>query len=395
MPEPTSEQRMAELCREYADGLISRRELVRRAAGLTVGGLSGAALLAGAMPGTAPAHGRARLDEPLVIAEQGQFWVGAKPLHTDGGTVASGEQMYVWYQIPAEVTQPYPIVLVHGGGGQGTDYLGTPFGGPGWATYFLQRGYAVYVVDRPGLGRAPFYPQLLGDMGEPATYEQIMNVFTAMSDAPDPHPYAHLHTQWAGSGRIGDPALDQFMAGTGASIQDRARAFQIWRNRGAELLDHIGPAVLMTHSAGGPFGWLTADARPHLVKALVAVEPGGPNGLPLTYDPPALSAAEIRTVSYTPRAREGDTTPYELQAEPARRLVRLARVPIVVVLAEASNFNMIAPGTVAYLRQAGCDAALMRLAEHGVHGNGHFMMMERNNREALQPVLEWIERTVS
>ena len=47
--------------------------------------------------------------------------------------------------------------------------------------------------------------------------------------------------------------------------------------------------------------------------------------------------------------------------------------------------------TVAFLRQAGCDVEHLRLGEHGVHGNGHLMMLEKNNREALQPILDWLE----
>lgn len=368
---------------------MGRREWLRGAAMLTLAGSAGApALRSGSARAQAGADGSA--DAPLVLAGQGQFWVGVERLQTERGTVPAGEQLYVWYQIPAEVTKPYPVVLVHGGGGQGADYLGTPHGAPGWATYFLQEGYEVYVVDRPGLGRPPFYPQLLGDMGEPATYEQIMTMFTAMTAADEPHSYAELHTQWPGSGRLGDPALDQFMAGTGASIADNEHAYRIWRKRGAELLDRLGPVVMMTHSAGGPFGWLAADARPHLVRALVAVEPAGPVDVPLKYDPPA-QPEEIETVTHTP---DDDAAPYPLQAEPARSLVNLGRVPMTVVLAEASNFNQISPGTVAYLQQAGCDAELMRLADHGVRGNGHFMMMEKNNREALQPILDWLDATV-
>ena len=42
------------------------------------------------------------------------------------------------------------------------------------------------------------------------------------------------------------------------------------------LLDKIGPAILLTHSQSGAFGWPVADARPDLVKAIVAVEPNGP-----------------------------------------------------------------------------------------------------------------------
>jgi pimeloyl-ACP methyl ester carboxylesterase len=63
------------------------------------------------------------------------------------------------------------------------------------------------------------------------------------------------------------------------------------------LLDKIGPAVIMTHSAGGPFGWLVAEIRPNLVKGIVAIEGGGqPFGganvwgmstIPVAYDPPS------------------------------------------------------------------------------------------------------------
>jgi glutamate synthase domain-containing protein 3 len=44
-----------------------------------------------------------------------------------------------------------------------------------------------------------------------------------------------------------------------------------WRQAGADLLDKIGPAIIMTHSAGGPFGLLVAEARPNLVKATVII----------------------------------------------------------------------------------------------------------------------------
>ena len=48
----------------------------------------------------------------------------------------------------------------------------------------------------------------------------------------------------------------------------------LWRTRGAELLDKIGPAIVQTHSAGGPFGFIVTDERPALVKALVCFEGG-------------------------------------------------------------------------------------------------------------------------
>ncbi len=44
----------------------------------------------------------------------------------------------------------------------------------------------------------------------------------------------------------------------------------------------------------------------------------------------------------------------------------------------------------AFLEGAGCDVELVRLADHGVHGNAHGIMMERNNAEALDVITRWV-----
>ena len=77
-----------------------------------------------------------------------------------------------------------------------------------------------------------------------------------------------------------------------------------------------------------------------------------------------------------------------LQAEPARTLPHLAEVPIVVVTSEASVFADSDPRLVAYLRQAGCDALHLSLPAHGVHGNSHGIMFERNHEQVLDTVLD-------
>src|SRR5581483_7862894 len=114
----------------------------------------------------------------------------------------------------------------------------------------------------------------------------------------------------------------------------------------------------------------------------------GVTAAPLTFDPPAASAEDLR------RASVGEWT---LQAEPARRLPALAEVPIpiAIVEAEASFFAPSCAGTAAFLEQAGCRVDRIALADYGVHGNGHLMLLERNNREALEPILRWLDRTVA
>ena len=128
--------------------------------------------------------------------------------------------MFVQWEAPEEVTQPYPVVLIHGGGGQGTDWLGTPDGRPGWATFLLQEGYAVYVVDRPGHGRSPYHPDVLCPPGGVFTLETISALFCGTA-------------QWPGTGDPDDPYVRAFAAGTGpmlARLRAGARAGAgVWR----------------------------------------------------------------------------------------------------------------------------------------------------------------------
>jgi len=329
--------------------------------------------------------------------------VGVERAKLARGTVVNGTQMYVEYWVPTQVRHPYPIVMVHGGGGQGTDWMGTPDGLPGWATYFVQEGYQVYVVDRPGHGRSPYHPDLHGPFGRAATYEAVEHQFTSPEKAEKPYgEQAKLHTQWPGTGAIGDTTLDQIVAGQGGSfLPDLEATHNVWRERLSELFDKIGPAMIMMHSMGGPSGWIIGDARPNLVKGIIGVEPAGPPfgnlkwGLTanrVTYDPPASDASELKTKQVTAPATGLD--PYMLQAEPARQLVNLKNIPIVVITSEASYHTPYDGASVAFLKQAGCTVEHIRLPQRGIHGNAHFMMMEKNSREVLQPILDWVAKNV-
>ena len=370
---------------------------------------TGALTAAGSLAAESPSATPAALD----LAEWSYFWVGVERAPLARGTYTGGKQMYVEYWIPRLVKHPVPIVLVHGGGGQGTDWMGTPDGRPGWATMLVQRGYKVYVIDRPGHGRSPFHPDIHGPFPAQAnSLENISGRFTPPNPTTPnkPLPYQHFHNQWPGTGEVGSDDLDQFVASQGGSyvaVQGNPNATAViahtaWRERGAMLLDKIGPAVIMTHSAGGPFGWLVAEIRPGLVKGIVAIEGGGqPFGganvwgmstIPVAYDPPVSDPAELKTVTVTPT--EPGIAPYKLQAEPARRLKNLKGIPIVVVTSEGSFASPGNPGAVAFFKQAGCTAEELRLVDHGIHGNGHMMMVEKNNAAVLEPIVAWIEKNV-
>ena len=388
-------------------GAISRRDF----AALAAGGLSIAAR-AQVSGQTGDTHEASQ--PPLDIGEWSYLWVGIERAELARGTVVNGKQMYVEYQIPARIRHPYPIVLVHGGGGQGLDWMGTPDGRRGWATFLLEEGYKVYVVDRPGHGRSPFHPDLHGAFPpQTLALENMSGQFTPPnSHTRNPNQFRKLHNQWPGTGEVGSPDLDQLVASQGGSYvavaappgtgAGQAIAHQAWRERGAMLLDKIGPAIIMTHSAGGPFGWLVAEVRPNLVKGIVVIEGGGTpfNGanawglssIPVTYDPPVSDPSEIKRTQVKPT--EPGVNPYFLQEEPAHKLKNLQGIPMVIVTAEASFASPGNPGAVAFLKQAGCRAEELRLVEHNIHGNGHMMMIEKNNREVLRPILDWISKNV-
>jgi pimeloyl-ACP methyl ester carboxylesterase len=314
-----------------------------------------------------------------VTSRRGFFWTGAEKVDGPWGTVVHAP-MYVEWESPAEVTRPYPLVLIHGGGGQGLDWMRTHDGRPGWAPLLVQRGYTVFVVDRPCHGRSSYHPDVVGPMGAPFPFQAGEGIFRPT-----------LHPQWPGGGEpVDDPALAAIVTSSGPLPADLALAQSLDQSRGAELLDRIGPAVLVTHSMGGPAGWLIADARPDLVKALVSIEAVGP---PFSQMPPlgldlkwGLTQASL---TYDPPA----SSPEELGGK-ARRLPNLAGFPIAYVSAPESPLGAYHDAMVDFLREAGCDADSLLLAEQGVEGNGHAMMLERNNAEALEPIARWIEAKV-
>ena len=108
------------------------------------------------------------LTKPLVIEDQGSFFIGGVPKVTDYATVPGPNQsntpnqitigqMYVQFQIPARKTPNVPpVIMVHGSGHTGACLESTPDGREGWQPYFVRRGISTYVVDQAGRGRSGF-----------------------------------------------------------------------------------------------------------------------------------------------------------------------------------------------------------------------------------------------
>ncbi|KAH8092229.1 alpha/beta-hydrolase [Cristinia sonorae] len=324
-------------------------------------------------------------------------------------------QIYVEHLTPAAgVTKLYPLLMIHGAGMTATNFLNTPDGRMGWADWFLGQGYEVYLVDQPSRGRSPWLQGVDGPQISVAT-EGVEAMFTA-TELHNLWPQASLHTQWPGrNGSVGDAIFDEFYASMVPLLSTNVESATKNQNALVSLVDKIGPVNLLTHSQSGLFGWSLADSRPHLIKSLVALEPGGPpfsgdaltpnstsrlwglTDIPLNYSPPlpdgspeALNRDKI--VVNDPK-KDGYTC--YAQSPPIRNLPNLSQVPILVVTSE-SSWHVISDGCIVrYLKEAGVkDVEYVKLQDAGFRGNGHMFFMEKNSIEIVEAVVgPWIERT--
>jgi pimeloyl-ACP methyl ester carboxylesterase len=357
---------------------------------------------------------------PIALADHGWFFAGGHFKETtDGGYFVNG--MFVERFVPQERLHEIPIVMIHGGGQTGTNFSGTPDGRRGWLHDFLRAGYAVYVVDQPERGRSGHALDVDGAveaLGR-STVKRIEDRFVGIQDAMQ-WPKARYHTQWPGTGHAGDPVFDQFYASQVEGLKDSAITERLNLEAGVALLDAIGPAIVLTHSQSGPFGWLLADARPHLVTAILAVEPNGPpfrelafhggaawytyeeglarpwgiTRLPMTYDPPVADPQDLRP-EIDPESGGVDLVTCYRQGGTPRRLKNLAGTPILIIASEASYHASYDHGTSRYLTQTGVENDFVRLEDVGLRGNGHMMMLERNNHDIADWMMGWLAKRVA
>ncbi len=307
--------------------------------------------------------------QPLAIAEQGDFYVGGRVVLSPANS-SSGEgdpnaghvvvdQVYVQYQIPAQRKYRLPLILAHGSWHTGKTYGSTPDGREGWGTYFVRKGFATYILDDVNRGRSSYDMTGINlvrlnlsptDALPPVSQRTNESAWTTFRMGPEPG-VSFPNSQFPGE------AADQYFA----QLTDQYRAADQSGKRVAgevAVFDKVGPAVLFTHSSTGPIGWGAALTRPGVVKGIVSVEPIG------------LSAFTAFSA--------------------------LARVPVLIIRGDFDTPAAVAEARafVANLRAAGGNATFVSLPEAGITGNGHMMMMERNNLLLADLVIDWIERNV-
>ena len=148
---------------------------------------------------------------------------GGEPVNYSRGLIESPPTYYEALE-PAGGAKKPPMVLISGGAHTGACYLATADGRPGWAHAFVRAGYKVVVPDWPGVGRSGYIP------------------------------FADL------TGEVVVEGLGKVVASLGQ------------------------PAIIMTHSMSGIYGWKLIENYGQHITKVVAVALGPPGNIQAVSD---------------------------------------------------------------------------------------------------------------
>ena len=313
-------------------------------------------------------------DGPLQIARQGSLEVGGEFLDcatNDGGDPKSKRwpagrvainHVYATFQVPYHQRYQYPILMNPGGGATARVYDTTPDGREGWLTLFVREGFAVYGVDRPNTGRAgtdvcKINAVRLGRA--PASELPAINRYAAGSSwvtwrwGPK---YGELYPDTQFPVQFAEEYYRQKVS-TYRDEEENDKSVKAF----TALVDKVGPSVLLTWSSSGLLGYLTAAERPDTVKAILAIE---------------LSTSAFGNISDD-------------------QLKRLAKVPILIVIGDRAQDRVDASRAFQKrMKAVGGSVTVDVLPEAGIFGNGHALMVEKNNKQIMFRMIAWLEGAV-
>ena len=372
------------------------------------------------------------LTKPLVIEDQGSFFIGGVPKVTYHAAVAAPGapaqapppdqitigQMYVQFQIPQTKKRNMPpVIMVHGSSHTAACLESTPDGREGWYPYFVRKGISTYLVDQAGRGSSGFDESVILEAADMIKNGDVEH------GLPKIPPFARISdngawTRWFGvltppgstilNGKLvrhGDPsaddprhadgyfpaypleAVDQYykqlvpnaevtLPGSTCATcdpKDIAPA-NTWTPQDLALLvEKLGGAIVATHSQSGIMGHHMArilKERGHLdmLKGLITIE--GSCSLPNS----GLKAEDFDNVPYL--ALKGDYTATSEVCQTSVNEINARR---------ASGHGT---AKADYIK-------LGELPNPVFKGTTHMMMLGTNNLEVADVILNWADENIA
>jgi pimeloyl-ACP methyl ester carboxylesterase len=293
------------------------------------------------------------------------------------GLITAPVAVYFETFAPAAASARATVVMVHGGAHTGSCYQRTADGRRGWAYLFAERGYRTVVPDWPGTGRSGYIP--LEKLDGATVIEGLGNLIRSLE----------------------------------------------------------APVVLLTHSMSGCYGWRLLELHGDVIDMLVGVAPGPPGNIQGSAPVYAETETHIEIETSGQRVRVDKTAPvvatrdfverklvgksrYFPRGELAGYAASLRPIPPAILL-ERRNVHgrqirvgdpgklagkriFVITGTedldhsrevdgaiVAWLNEHGAKADFCFLADRGIVGNGHMLMLENNSDETAGIILDWLD----
>ncbi|MBL4645806.1 MAG: hypothetical protein JKY99_05040 [Rhizobiales bacterium] len=325
--------------------------------------------------------------EPLVLAEQGSFFVGGRTVHAEnsgwdelrdlfGGAFESGDvvvdQMYVQYQKPVDPTHT-PIVFMHGCCLSSKTWESTPDGRMGWYEYFTRNGFPTYMAEQTGRARSGFNGVLF-------------NQVRAGDLPPQEQPRILLATKefaWA---------IFRFGPELGEAWPDQ----QFPMNKVDELYKQVIPDMIKTEvpsllqefispTTNNPTIDNFADLATQLDGAILvghSQSSGFPTQAVLKGKSGIKGIIQLETGCF------GDLNDAQIEA--------MAEIPILIMVGdhfgEQPGADCIAE--MKAVNAAGGDMTFIALPDAGLKGNSHMFMQDLNNIQVADIVIDWVAKHV-
>ena len=330
------------------------------------------------------------MEHPVTIEDQGSFMAGGKTVTAPGkyvdaqpldfaGETLHGDAAYVFWQKPVKAKKN-ALVFLHGYGQSGKTWETTPDGRDGFQNIFLEKGWRTYIVDEPRRGRG-------GSSTVPAELKAVPQDQLWYDNFRIGHyPEAFANAAVPRDAESESQFFHQMVPDTGAFDQ------QVVADAMSAVFDRTGDGVLITHSAGGGPGWLTAIKNPH-VRGVIALEPG-------TFPFPEGEVPETE-VTNSPFPAPGMAVSLE-------DFKKIIQIPMVVYFGDniptgsepvaQENWGLdnwrvrlnLARKWEQVVKKYGGDAEVVYLPDIGIKGNTHFMMADLNNKEVADTIAKWL-----